>query len=491
MGSDYHHRWRPIQDYSGDPGSLARPELRELDAIWREQRQALEQAATLRDFNERLRREWSIETGLLERVYSLDRGITQLLVEQGIEASLIPQSATDRDPNRVVAILRDHEAVIEGLFTFVKGERELSTSYIKELHSQITRNQPSTTAVDSLDRTVEVPLRRGEYKQRPNNPLRSNGRIHEHCPPEQVASEMDRIIELHLGHEGTSPEVEAAWLHHRFTQIHPFQDGNGRVARCLATLIFLKAGWFPLVIRDIQEERTRYLDSLEVADAGDLQALVDAFVAAQRKAFVQALGISGQVLRLQRPEQVISATRDQLQARREVKLRRWENAKKLAVRLQDAANRRLQKVAAELASETSKFFTDSEFFTDTEPASSSRAHYFRWQVIETARHLGYFANLTEYHAWTRLVMRTQGQAEILLSFHGAGHEFRGILAASACSFRREETEEGEREIADVTPLSDEVFQINYLEAPEAAEDRFSEFLEDVLVKGLEIWRKGL
>ena len=44
--------------------------------------------------------------------------------------------------------------------------------------------------------------------------------------------------------------MEAAWLHHRFVQIHPFQDGNGRIARALSTLIFVKAGWFPLVVRD-------------------------------------------------------------------------------------------------------------------------------------------------------------------------------------------------------------------------------------------------
>ena len=47
---------------------------------------------------------------------------------------------------------------------------------------------------------------------------------------------------------GVPVEVEAAWLHHRFTQIHPYQDGNGRVARALASLLFIKAGWFPVVV---------------------------------------------------------------------------------------------------------------------------------------------------------------------------------------------------------------------------------------------------
>ncbi len=80
--------------------------------------------------------------------------------------------------------------------------------------------------------------------------MRPDGLIHEYCPPEQVTSEMDRLIELHREHQigEIPPEVEAAWLHHRFTQIHPFQDGNGRIARCLASLVFIQAKWFPLVL---------------------------------------------------------------------------------------------------------------------------------------------------------------------------------------------------------------------------------------------------
>ena len=42
---------------------------------------------------------------------------------------------------------------------------------------------------------------------------------------------------------GVPLEVEAAWLHHRFTQIHPFEDGNGRVARALASLVFIPDGF--------------------------------------------------------------------------------------------------------------------------------------------------------------------------------------------------------------------------------------------------------
>jgi hypothetical protein len=128
---------------------------------------------------------------------------------------------------------------------------------------------------------------------------------------------------------------------------------------------------------------------------------------------------------------------------------------------------------------------------DSEFEGGQRGHYFRWQIIETAKHLDYFANSSVYRAWTRLILRADSQAEILISFHGTGHEFRGLLAVSASFFRREATEAGEREVADVTPLSSEIFQINYLEDPEAAAERFRYWLEEVLVKGLELWRAGL
>jgi hypothetical protein len=44
------------------------------------------------------------------------------------------------------------------LFSFVKDERSLTTSYIKELHALLTRHQLTALAVDSLGRLGDVPL---------------------------------------------------------------------------------------------------------------------------------------------------------------------------------------------------------------------------------------------------------------------------------------------------------------------------------------------
>ncbi|MEX0696945.1 MAG: hypothetical protein WD099_05330, partial [Dongiaceae bacterium] len=184
-------KWQHIEDLPHDWVSLASPELASLTPIWREQSDKLRGTGALQEFTERLHRRWAIETGVIEGLYTLDRGITQLLIEHGIEAALVPHGATDRPPEEVVRILQDQKEVVDGLFDFVKGERSLSESYIKELHAALTRNQRDVEAVDAANRLVKVPLERGKYKTRPNNPTRGNGTVHEYCPPEHVASEME------------------------------------------------------------------------------------------------------------------------------------------------------------------------------------------------------------------------------------------------------------------------------------------------------------
>ena len=145
------------------------------------------------------------------------------------------------------------------VLAFVRGDRRLSTGYVKKLHSLFTRNQALVEGRDQFGRKARMPLIHGDYKQQPNNPTRPDGTVHHYCPPEHVASEMDRLMALHIAHDPAPPEVEAAWLHHRFAQIHPFQDGNGRIARALATLVFVKAGWLPLVVRG--GDRKKYIDA--------------------------------------------------------------------------------------------------------------------------------------------------------------------------------------------------------------------------------------
>jgi hypothetical protein len=105
--------------------------------------------------------------------------------------------------------------------------------------------------------------------------------------------------------------------------------------------------------------------------------------------------------------------------------------------------------------------------------------------------LGYFANLRSYHSWIQLVINVETSTILLISFHVLGHEYRGLLLCSACAYHRDETEEGERNISDIQALTDSPFQFSYADEESNLTERFKQWLEDVIVTGLEYWNKSL
>lgn len=479
--------WEPIQDLPPDWRHLSSSELESLASIWNEQSERLQQSKALVEFNARLGREWAIETGIIENLYSIDRGVTHLLIERGIEASIIPHGTTDKPAELVVSILLDHEDALEGIFDFVKQERELSTSYIKQLHQVLTRHQETVQTINGLGRRAEVQLLRGDWKKWPNNPQRPDGTIHFYSPPEQVASEMDRLLEIHQEHSKIQvrPEVEAAWLHHRFTQIHPFQDGNGRVARALASLIFLRAGWFPLVIN--RDMRSDYIGTLESADGGNLRPLVDLFVRVQKKSFLHALSISEDVLHdRESVQQVIHAAVDRLRTRR---VAQTENLFRVSRQLEAIARARLVAVATALTNELHS--VNNQYFASTDQSEASTNHWFNKQIVETAKHFDYYADMRTYAAWVRLKIREERQAELILSFHSLGVEFLGIISVSSFMEYRDRTEDNEVSVQGPYPLSDDVFQFAYNESESEVKDRFNQWLNTIILTGLDQWRRQL
>ena len=68
--------------------------------------------------------------------------------------------------------LHDHFEAMDFIFDLVKSNRNLSKSFIKELHQLITQNQDYTEAIDSLGQRINVKLLKGEFKKFDNNPIR-------------------------------------------------------------------------------------------------------------------------------------------------------------------------------------------------------------------------------------------------------------------------------------------------------------------------------
>jgi len=64
----------------------------------------------------------------------------------------------------------------------------------------------------------------------------------------------------------------AAWMHSRLLALHPFSDGNGRVARLLLGLHLLKHNWPPVHL--VPEDGPRYEAAIEAGHSGDHHPLV-------------------------------------------------------------------------------------------------------------------------------------------------------------------------------------------------------------------------
>lgn len=484
------HRWAAIEDLPRDWKSLHNPEVSALVHAWQAQAEALREKDSYREFLIRLRRRWAIETGVLERLYSISDGATNTLIEKGLDAALISHDDTDRPPADVLRVIHDQHNAIEGLYAFIGGERPLGTSYIKELHRTLTAHQLTYDAIDSLKNRVTRELPRGEWKLLKNNVEGPEGCSFEFCPPEHVQSEMDLLLEMHHRHEkmGVSPDIEAAWLHHRFTLIHPFTDGNGRVARCLATLVLLKAGWFPLVIT--RHERAEYIAALRAADAGNESLLIKLFGTLQSKAVRDALSLSEDAI------QEVSAIKGILKSvtNKFSKIREEVETQKKQVlttgdTLQVLATQRLHELGDEIDATIRGEGDGFRAYSAQAPRGDSKANYNYFQIVQCAKALGYFANREVYQAWAALTICTEFKTEVLFAFHGIGRESTGVLVCSPMVNTRQTTDTEDTVIGDIFPLTEEPFHFTYAEDPSDVAKRFRKWLEQCLISGLDRWRR--
>lgn len=496
--------WIFLEDLPENWQELVSIEIASLAQAWEETYKSLKDKSLVDNFNERLRREWSIETGIIERIYTIDRGTTQLLIEQGIDASLITHGATNRPVGEVIRIIKDQREALDGLFAFVVKKENLTLHYIRTLHQVLLRHQDFTEALDQFGNIGHVPLIKGDWKHLPNNPSRPDGVLHEYCPPEQVQVEMERLIEMHHSHlnEGVSPEVEAAWLHHRFTQIHPFQDGNGRVARCLATLVLIRAGRFPLVVN--RDQWVEYIAALEEADAGNLGRLVRLFDQIEKRAYLKALEVSEE---LQQTSEVvvdiINGIAERYQKRQQAK---YDRVFSIAERLHRVTKQVLDEYASLIEQRMNSMGLPILVRVGTN--NDQTVYWYQGDIVHVAKKLGYYANLTRPRLWVRLRMEDQERiastnAEIVVSFHYLGKENRGIMiatvflnilhTASDIADAEEDTSADIRPFRETHPLVAEGFIITHSnEIPtEQRQKEFRAWLDQAITIGLVEWERQL
>jgi Fic family protein len=100
-------------------------------------------------------------------------------------------------------------------------------------------------------------------------------RVHYEAPPaSQLEVEMDRFFTWFNEKRDTEGLLRAGLAHLWFVTIHPFEDGNGRIARAITDQALAQSEdsgqRFYSVSSQIRQERTQYYASLESAQKGDL-----------------------------------------------------------------------------------------------------------------------------------------------------------------------------------------------------------------------------
>jgi Fic family protein len=499
------HKWQPIQPVDT---SSERYDLAEIDSLQRQWRNILEQqdsatAQSHRAFLERLGRSWAIETGIIEGLYTLDRGVTETLIKEGITTDFIERGDTNRDPQDLVTVLKDQEEIIDFVYRYIREGHPLTRSFIRQLHQVLTRHQDTYSATDLFGTRFEARLDKGEFKKLPNNPTRRDGSVHEYCPPEHLESEIDNLLDFYneMQQEPGSyhPLLTGAWLHHAFTQIHPFQDGNGRVVRALLTWHLVKEGYLPIVVS--RDDRERYIETLELADGGDLNPFLDLMVQLEKLTILQALGEPDPVGQPDLVDQVVDHIVDQIRRRDRERIDQLRSVNNNAHCLSNAAVGYLSSKGESIGLRLNEAGMSVQPFLIT-GGPGVREHWYQSEIISTANNARNWVNLNESRYFVRWSLDNDlrhndalrhPRLVFVISLHHVGRELSGIMEVTSFALiehypddnSEESTPHGSPYFRDCTINP---FTFTWEDNAETIAPRFIRWIEEHIGVALSYWQ---
>jgi len=151
---------------------------------------------------------------------------------------------------------KNHDKAILYIEEIAKPKYKLNQKDIFKVHSLVLENIEKEFA--GRYRTGQVRILGANFV--PPNYIKINSLIKEIVNFTNKNPEKLNVIEL------------IAKFHHQFVWIHPFFDGNGRTARLLMNLLFIKYGYPPAII--LHNNRKQYYRALNKADSGNYKPLL-------------------------------------------------------------------------------------------------------------------------------------------------------------------------------------------------------------------------
>ena len=217
-----------------------------------------------------VRRMAALETGAIEGLYSVDRGFTFTVAQEMATWEASVQAKGNEAENLITSQLNAYDFVLD----FATRDVPIAEAWIRTLQSEICQGQDGYK-VQTPSGMQKQPLPLGVYKTMPNHVRTPKNTIHSYAPVLSTASEMNRLCQELGGSEfeKAHPILQSSYAHYCLVAIHPFADGNGRVARALASVFTYRSCSVPLLV--FSENRVEYFSTLAMADDRNYQPFVD------------------------------------------------------------------------------------------------------------------------------------------------------------------------------------------------------------------------
>ena len=143
----------------------------------------------------------------------------------------------------------------------------LTQNFIRTLHKTLLREDYIVYRGLPDGGQTSYVIHAGQYKTRPNSVITRYGDRFEYASPEETPSLMSDLVDWYNEAEQDaklSPVELAALFHYRYIRIHPFEDGNGRIARLMVNYILSRHGYPMVVVRS--RKKNEYLEALHQTD---------------------------------------------------------------------------------------------------------------------------------------------------------------------------------------------------------------------------------
>ncbi|MFH0808750.1 MAG: Fic family protein [archaeon] len=193
----------------------------------------------------------------LNYIFNTDKIEGNILSIQDVKTILTVGDSKILDKKKEILETMNSKTALDRIFN---TNYELDEDFIKKLNLA-TQNGISETA--------------GEYKILENCLTNSSDDIIDYTTPAKFVKErMDRMMEwYHKNKEKLHPFVLATVIHTQFVATHPFDDGNGRVARLIFNFVLIKNGYFPVIFYN--SDKQEYYSNIRRSKYGDISSFLN------------------------------------------------------------------------------------------------------------------------------------------------------------------------------------------------------------------------